>query len=213
MLSVGFYPEMTMMTQENTKFAEIQSKVASIQGWVNDQAGWGLYQLARSHAPIPIIVELGSWRGRSTVWLGTAIVDRGEGSVYAIDRWDHQCQDVETERIVSKYPPDHMFLQFLETMQQNGLDKVVRPIRNDSHSAAAKWDISHEIGLLFIDADHDYHAVRKDFENWSRFVVSGGFVVFDDVPSWPGPTQVSYELPRWMKYVATLPNQIVFQKT
>ena len=36
------------------------------------------------------------------------------------------------------------------------------------------------VDILFIDGAHDYHGVRKDFENYQSFVVPGGYIVFDD---------------------------------
>ena len=49
--------------------------------------------------------------------------------------------------------------------------------------------------------------MRADFEHWSPFVVPGGYIVFDDVPSFPGPTRLVTELPRWYSYFAASPNQ------
>jgi len=58
-----------------------------IQGWLDPNAGGVLYQLARLRAPVPTVVELGSWKGRSTAWLGMGLLDRGEGRVVAVDTW------------------------------------------------------------------------------------------------------------------------------
>ncbi len=54
------------------RIPEIESVIAAIDGWLHPQAGASLYQLARQHLPAlaPHVVELGSWKGRSTAWLG-----------------------------------------------------------------------------------------------------------------------------------------------
>jgi hypothetical protein len=67
--------------------------------------------------------------------------------------------------------------------------------------AARDWPTQVEIGLLFIDASHDYVSVGRDYEFWSPFVAVNGFVTFDDVPGWPGPTRLVGELPGWHRMV------------
>ncbi len=52
---------------------------------------------------------------------------------------------------------------------------------------------SNNIGLLFIDALHDYESVRKDFELWFPRMCAGGFVAFHDVDQ-PGPNRLVGEL-------------------
>ena len=67
--------------------------IEPIQGWLHPNAGAVMYQFAM-HAQ-PTIVELGSWKGRSTAWFGSAIKDRGQGRVYAVDTW----KDNRTEQV------------------------------------------------------------------------------------------------------------------
>lgn len=51
-------------------------------------------------------------------------------------------------------------------------------IRQLSHEAIARWN--GEIEMLFIDADHSYDAVRRDWLEWSPFVRPGGFIALHD---------------------------------
>lgn len=98
-------------------------------------------------------------------------------------------------------------------MSRCGVSDVIFPIRSDTVEAARNWNANKPIALLFIDADHEYWAARRDFEHWVPFLCTGRFVVLDDFPNRAGPTQLALELPRWMRYVAMFDNQIVFQKT
>ena len=41
-------------------------------GWLNEAEGLLLYRLARNCSGKGVIVEIGSWKGRSTIWLGQA---------------------------------------------------------------------------------------------------------------------------------------------
>lgn len=187
-----------------------------IQGWLHNDAGAFLYQLVRFHAPVPIVVELGSWKGRSTSWLASGIKDRGEGQVYAIDTWQGTPGEMEHEQLLKGYNRDQLFDEFFGNMHKLELTEWITPIRVDTLTAAKQWIQERpdtEIGVLFIDAGHEYEQVLHDFECWSPMVVKNGFIIFDDVPAWPGPTKVVFEMPRWYKQVGTTPNNVAFQKT
>ena len=97
-------------------------------------------------------------------------------------------------------------------MARLGLSELVVPLRMSTVEASRQWAGGENIGLLFIDASHDYLAVRRDFEMWSPLVCGGGFVVFDDVPAWPGPTRVVSELPRWFRMFGTCCGHWIVQK-
>lgn len=65
-------------------------------------------------------------------------------------------------------------------------------LRTDSHKAEAKLRTEHalkgsQLDLLFIDGDHTYEGVKRDFEMYSPMVQAGGLVVFHDIVEIPGP--------------------------
>jgi predicted O-methyltransferase YrrM len=194
------------------RLAEIGPAIEGIDGWLEPNAGGVLYQLARFIAPLPQVVELGSWKGRSTAWLAHAIRDRGAGQVLAVDTWAGTQNEPDHARRLAEYGPDQLYQEFLGNLRGLGLEAQVEPWRMTTLEAARRWDRGVSIGLLYIDADHSYEGVRADFEHWSPFVARGGVVVFDDVPSWPGPTRLTTELPRWYRFWASSPNQYVFVK-
>lgn len=184
----------------------IAPQIEPIQGWLDPNAGGVLYQFATQTSK-PLLVELGSWKGRSTAWLGFAIKDRGQGRVVAVDTWAGTPSEQLHKDMLANYGPDQLFDEFKDNMKRLGLEGVVEPWRMTTIEAARKWDQGPTIGVLHIDAGHEYNDVRADFEHWAPFVAPGGFIVFDDVPSWPGPTRLITELPRWYQYVAASPNQ------
>ena len=71
-------------------------------------------------------------------------------------------------------------------------DQIVHVIRADSHEASTVQDVQQrlpegKIDFLFIDGDHSYEGVCRDFELYSPLVEAGGLVAFHDiVPSGPG---------------------------
>lgn len=79
---------MALDTAETTaRIQEIAERVGFIHGWLYPEQGPLLYRLSRFEAPVPTVVELGSWRGLSTAWLGFGVADRGDGHVFAVDHW------------------------------------------------------------------------------------------------------------------------------
>jgi predicted O-methyltransferase YrrM len=187
-------------------------QIEPIQGWLDPNAGAVLYQFA-SQAAKPLVVELGSWKGRSTAWLAHALKDRGKGRVVAIDTWAGTPNEQPHVQLLQGYGPDQLYDEFRANMKRLGVDDIVEPWRMTTLEAARKWDQGATIGVLHIDAGHEYADVRADFEHWAPFVAPGGMIAFDDVPGWPGPTRVVSELPRWYQYAAASPNQWWVRKT
>lgn len=194
------------------RMSEITPLISPIQGWVSNHAGMSLYQMARFHTPIPTVVELGSWRGKSTAWLAFGLKDRGEGCVYAVDHWEGSASEDLHKKMLAGYQENQLYNEFLENMKRLGLSDYVVPLKFDTIQASRQFDHRIEVGLLHVDASHDYFDVRRDFEFWSPMVKVGGFIVFDDVPGWPGPTKVVSELPGWYRQVNMSHNQCIVQK-
>ncbi len=189
------------------RLKDIGPAIQSIQGWLDPNAGGVLYQIARLQSPTAVVVELGSWKGRSTGWLATGIKDRGVGRVFAVDTWRGTETEELHKRMLAGYAPDELFREFRANMQQLGVADIVEPMQMTTLEAAAAWPHGACIGVLHIDASHEYEDVRADFEAWERYVAPGGFIVFDDVPSWPGPTRFVQELPPSYEFFTASPNQ------
>ncbi len=92
-------------------------------------------------------------------------------------------------------------------------------INDFSYNVAKGW--REPIGYLFIDGDHTYHAVKKDFEDWFPFVVSGGYISIHDSAydrggpiHWPEPSVLARELLNddRLEYVKTVYSMTVFRK-
>ena len=132
-------------------------------------SAWILYALARSMKP-ETCVEIGSARGRSACHVGLALRENGRGKLWAID--PHRPTDWNDDASVDT------FGILTRNLGRLGLRRFVEVVRGDSVSAAASW--TRPIDLLFIDGDHSYDGVKRDWEAFVPFVSPFGVVVFHD---------------------------------
>lgn len=136
---------------------------------------------APAHAPM---VEVGSWCGRSTVWLGAAArrlgtvvfaVDHHRGSEENQPGWewhDPTLVDAVTG-LIDTLP------FFRSTIAKAGLEDVVVAIVGESPVVASRWNTP--IGFLFIDGGHGVDPARADYANWTPHVMIGGLLAIHDV--------------------------------
>ncbi|MEY2581356.1 MAG: 1-O-methyltransferase [Ilumatobacteraceae bacterium] len=130
------------------------------------------------------MVEVGSYCGRSTVWLGAAA--RAAGTVlFAVDHhrgseenqagWEHHDPSVVDPRTGRM---DTLPL-FRATIEDAGLEDVVVAVVGESPTVARCW--STPLSFLFIDGGHGEVPARLDYEGWSAHVAPGGTLAVHDV--------------------------------
>jgi len=148
----------------------VKPLIADVPGWLTDEEGEALYELARACTGIGAIVEIGSFKGKSTICLGLGSKAGASLPIHAID------------------PHQERFPEFEANVERAGIAELVRPIPSLSQVAA---DNFHEpIELLFVDGSHEYDLVLEDFEKWVPKVVDGGWVAFHDTTWTAGPRKV-----------------------
>jgi len=151
--------------------SRVKPLIADVPGWLTDEEGEALYDLARACTGKGVIVEIGSWKGKSTVCLGLGSKQGASLPIYAVD--PHA---------------DYRFGDFKANVERAGISELVRPIASLSQPAADGFD--KPIELLFVDGSHEYDLVLEDFEKWVPKVVEGGWVAFHDTTWTPGPRKV-----------------------
>lgn len=160
--------------------AELAAISAAAKGWLSADEGRALYDTALTipHGPI---VEVGSYCGKSTVWLGQAA--RVIGShVFAVDHHrgstEMQPGRENHDREVTVTGDHDTLFHFRKTIHAAGLEDHVVPVVGESTTVATYWRCP--LGMVFIDAGHSFLEVRADFVAWARWVVPGGVLAFHD---------------------------------
>ena len=118
---------------------------AGVEGWLTENEGDLLYRLARDCPASAGIVEIGSYRGRSTIRLARGSRAGNRSKIYAVD--PHRSE-----------PDNYSLLR--KNLTAAGVDDLVVPIRKTSVEAAAGFKAP--VGLIFIDGAHEYDPVFAD---------------------------------------------------
>ena len=134
-----------------------------------------------------VILEIGSFKGKSTVMLASVSSHYQRSPVVAIDpHTAPSVTDPKTEKGSST------FEEFKESLDKAQVTSSVEVHRAYSAEIAKSWN--RPIRLLWIDGDHTYQGVRQDFGNYSPFLAPGGIVAFHDcLNAFEGPIRVFTE--------------------
>ena len=183
-----------LTTADKTNLTWVKAGVDKVRRMVNNRPQDALlngdevdllFTLAKEGGGEGVIVEIGAYKGGSTILLalGSKCVNREK--VYSVDP--------HTPYNIAVASP-----RSLDTFQKNigeaGVEDWVIPIFKTSEDAHRGWD--KPIRLLFIDGDHRYEYVRNDFLWWEPWLVPEGVIAFHDstaISSDTGPRRVINE--------------------
>ncbi|PIR59470.1 MAG: hypothetical protein COU69_00020 [Candidatus Pacebacteria bacterium CG10_big_fil_rev_8_21_14_0_10_56_10] len=162
------------------------------------------------------IIEVGSWLGKSTVYLALGCLVSSHGLVHAVDTFegDPSKQSLYTGPLK---PGESIFERFQAGLVLAGVNDRVKayPLSSSQARPVLKKAKVKARGV-FIDACHDYAAVKQDIKLWQSAVVDGGFLVLHDYSSdFPGSVQAIDEFRtanRSFQVVVVIGSLIVFRK-
>ena len=145
---------------------------------------WAAATEACAAVPDLPLLELGSYCGRSTVWLGDA-AERAGRVLYALDHhrgseenqagWEHHDPEVVDTRTgkMDTLP------FFRSTMYDAGLEDSVIALVGRSPTIARNW--TTPLAFVFIDGGHGEEPAHLDYEGWAHHVVPRGTLAIHDV--------------------------------
>lgn len=171
------------MTGEPGSFRAVWDRAGAVDGWLTPEQGWKLFDAAGRLGPGATIVEIGSFRGRSTIVLAAS--GPGGSEVVAIDPHgggDRGPQEITPD--AARGDADHA--AFTGNLAAAGVASRVRHVRK--LSADALDDVSGDVDLLFVDGAHRLGPARADIVRWGDRVGDGGTMLVHDAFSSVGVT-------------------------
>lgn len=135
-----------------------------------------LYELAATVPADLAIVEIGAFRGASTVALALGAKSGHGARVWSIDPWDLPGNAPGRN---GQYVAGETRERYDAQLRRHKVRSHVTTIQAFSNDAAADWAGS-KIGLLFVDGDHSYEGVRTDIDAWAPHLAHRHKIAFDD---------------------------------
>jgi MMP 1-O-methyltransferase len=170
-----------------TTTAHIDRAVAAalqVRGWMTvDELRW-LATAAANVPPSGIIIEIGSWCGRSTTAMALAMPERAK--LISVDSWWGSSEDpgpaadgTPPTKGTRQLPPAVLWETFKSNLSDQIEENRVIPLRMTSEQAARLFR-SGCADLVFIDGSHTEAAVRLDIRSWQYKVAVGGLLCGHD---------------------------------
>ena len=149
-----------------------------------DDEGAALHRFASSCPAAGPFLEVGSYCGKSAIYLGAAARDSGR-LLFAVDhhRGSEENQVGWEWHEPDLVDPDLELLDtlpiFRRTIHDAGLEATVVALIGDSPTIASVWETP--LALLFIDGGHGEKPAHLDYEGWAPKIVPGGTLLIHDV--------------------------------
>ena len=161
------------------------------RGFMPPAEGEALFRAAARYGQVGPIAEIGTYCGKSTIYLAAAAsavgqlvltVDHHRGSEENQPGWEYHDADLVDPAVGLLDTLPH----FRATLAGSGLERHVIAVVGRSADVARMW---HEpLGMLFIDGGHTEAAATADYEGWAPHVRTGGALAIHDV--FPDPADV-----------------------
>ena len=151
--------------------------ISNVQGWLYDDEPEWLYGRAKeAHG---LIVEVGSYMGKSTICLAQGAMDGGGGPVLAFD-----------PQYIGGRPT---YEQFLRNLTDHGVRDIVEPFVCRSEEVR-RFVCDGEAALIFIDGEHTYQSTASDIDLLLPMLQAGGIMAVHDCTAWyPGALRAAKE--------------------
>ena len=161
-------------------------KCLRVEGQISERECLKLYSLAQN-VRRGCIVEVGSYRGRSTVILAAGSAQGSKCPVFAIEP-----HEPFTGALGGQYGPCDR-KAFFANVLKTGTWKLIHLVNLSSPVVCVGW--TQPVELLWLDGDHSYEGVKRDFNCWKDHLLPGGRIAFHDaVNPELGPARLIAEL-------------------
>jgi len=158
--------------------------IQEVKGFLDEEEGLFLYQTAKEAGRRGPCLEIGSYCGKSAIYLGLGCKAH-QGVLFSID---HHRGSEEQQPGEQYFDPDLMnpvtgridtFPFFKSTIEKAGLEETIVPMVCESALAARGW--STPLSLVFIDGGHSFESAYQDYQNWAGHLLPGGYLLIHDI--------------------------------
>lgn len=155
-----------------------------IKGFLPEHEAEALYRMACQQAPKGVLLEVGSFCGRSAVYLGHAAASFGQ-TVFSVDHHigSEEHQKGEGYHDVAHYDAEanrvDTLPDFRRTLRVCGMDDVVMPIVARSEALAKVW--TTPLAFMFIDGGHSLEQATADCLGWAKHLAADGVLAIHDI--------------------------------
>jgi len=158
--------------------------IEKVKGFLDPLEGEALYIHSKNATEAGPALEIGSYCGKSAVYIGSA-AKKNEEKLYSVD---HHRGSEEQQPGEQYFDPDLVddtgegidtLPYFLATISRSQLEGVVVPVVSTSEEAYA--DLRLEFSFIFIDGGHSEEAAQKDYKLWHNRLLVGGILAIHDV--------------------------------
>ncbi len=163
------------------------NQAKGVEGYIGDREFRALCMLAAAAPRSGVTVEIGSFKGKSTIGIAAMAEAFHLGQVISID--PHNAPS-DTDPDLNETGTS--FYDFEAGLKRAGLRDQVEAHRAPSRDAAVGWN--RPIRLLWIDGDHTYEGAKLDYDLFKPYLVDGAFIAFHDtLHEFEGPIRVFVE--------------------
>ena len=158
--------------------------INEVKGFLDPEEGAALYEIAKEAGGFGPCLEIGSYCGKSTMYLGSACKEKNS-ILFSID---HHSGSEEQQPGEEYFDPDlynnatgrvDTFSEFRKTIKTAGLEDTVVPIVCRSDIAARMWVTP--LSLVFIDGGHSFEAACTDYNSWASHIMQDGYLLIHDI--------------------------------
>lgn len=159
-------------------------RIDGIKGFLDPEEGRRLYEIALKASRLGPCLEIGSYCGKSAVYLGSACRENG-AVLFSIDHHrgseEQQPGEAYFDPALYNYKTFSMdtLPLFRQTLALAGLEETVVPIVSRSDIVGRSW--ASPLALVFIDGGHALETVRADFDCWAGHILPGGYLLIHDI--------------------------------
>ena len=158
--------------------------IKRIKGFLDQEEGRRLYELAFEASKRGPCLEVGSYCGKSAIYLGMAC-QQNNSILFSVD---HHRGSEEQQPGEEYFEPDLFDFrtgrvdtlgEFRQALESAGLNNTVVPLVCTSEVAGRLW--ATPLSLVFIDGGHSYESVSSDYRTWAAHIMPAGYLLFHDI--------------------------------